>query len=87
MLNYWAGREWQSPIGSPLFNNYNPYDVYEYRQVRHMAFARVFYTKKIKQDLFLDIRFEPFYDFEYKGLQYSYSVYLKLNINKTLGKI
>ncbi len=87
MLNYWAGREWQSPIGSQLFNNYNFYDVYEYRRVRHIAFARLFYTRKIYENLFLDMRFEPFYDFEYKGFQYSYSVYLKLNLSKTLGKI
>ncbi len=87
MFNYWAGREWQSPIGSQLFNNYNFYNVYEHRRVRHIAFVRLFYTKKIYHNLFLDLRLEPFYDFEYKGTQYSYSVYLKLNLDRTLGKI
>lgn len=87
MFNYWAGREWQSPIGSQLFNNYNFYDVYESRRVRHMAFARLFYTQKVYNNLVLDLRFEPFYDFEYKGIQYGYSVYLKLNLNRSLGKI
>lgn len=87
MFNYWAGREWQSPVGAQLFNNYNFYNVYEYRRVRHMAFSRLFFTQKIYNNLALDLRFEPFYDFEYKAFQYSYSVYLKLNLSRTLGKI
>ncbi|MDI1234520.1 MAG: hypothetical protein PSX81_09575 [bacterium] len=87
MFNYWAGREWQSPIGAQLFNNYNFYNVYEHRRVRHMAFTRLFFTQNIYPNLKLDLRFEPFYDFEYKALQYSYSVYLKLNISRNIGKI
>ena len=87
MFNYWAGREWQSPIGAQLFNNYNFYNPYEYRRVRHMAFSRLLFTQKVYNNLMLDLRFEPFYDFEYKAFQYSYSVYLKLNLNRNLGKI
>lgn len=87
MFNYWAGREWQTPIGTQIYNNFNFYDIYKYRQVRHMLMGRLLYFTKVKENLMLDLRLEPFYDFEYKFFQYSYSVYLRWNFTKALGKI
>ncbi len=87
MFNYWAGREWQSPVGTQIYNNYNYYNITEFRQQRHMLMSRLFYTQKLNEKFLLDLRFEPFYDFEYKQIQYSYSVYLKLKLDKVLGKI
>lgn len=87
MFNYWAGREWQSPVGTQIYNNYNVYTVSDFRQVRHMAMSRLLYAQNLNKMMQLDLRFEPFYDFEYGRFQYSYSVYLKLKLDKTLGKI
>jgi hypothetical protein len=87
MVNYWAGREYQSPIGTQIYNNYNFYNVEQFRQIRHMLMTRLMYTQKLNENVFFDFRFEPFYDFEYEQIQYSYSVYLRLNFNKFLGKI
>jgi hypothetical protein len=87
MLNYWAGREWQSPVGTQIYNNYNVYTVTDHRQVRHMLMSRIMYTQNLNKQVMLDLRLEPFYDFEYGRFQYSYSVYLKLKLEKLLGKI
>ncbi|MCC6819017.1 MAG: hypothetical protein IT245_09015 [Bacteroidia bacterium] len=87
MFNYWAGREWQSPVGTQIYNNYNYYSINEFRRVRHMLMSRLLFTQNINKMLMLDLRFEPFYDFEYKQIQYSYSVYLKLKLEKLIGKI
>lgn len=87
MFNYWAGREYQSPIGTQIYNNYNFYNVTEFRQVRHMLMNRLMYTQALRKGLFLDLRLEPFYDFEYGFFQYNYSFYLKLNLEKALGKV
>jgi hypothetical protein len=87
MFNYWAGREYQSPVGTQIYNNYNIYNNYEHRRVRHMLMGRFMYTQAIEKNMFLDFRLEPFYDYEYKRFQYSYSIYLKLNFDKFLGKI
>jgi len=87
MFNYWAGREYQSPVGTQIYNNYNSYNIYEYRRVRHMLMGRLMYTQAISKGVFLDARIEPFYDYEYGLFQYSYSIYLKLTLDKTLGKI
>ena len=87
MLNYWAGREWQSPVGTQIYNNYNVYTITDHRQVRHMLMSRIMFTQNLNKQAMLDLRFEPFYDFEYGRFQYSYSVYLKLNLENYLGKI
>ncbi len=87
MFNYWAGREWQSPVGTQIYNNYNLYSVSDHRQVRHMLMSRIMYTQNLNKKVMLDLRLEPFYDYEYGRVQYSYSVYLKLNLEKHLGKI
>lgn len=87
MFNYWAAREWQSPMGTHIYNNFNAFDIYKYRQIRHLLMGRILYYTKIKDNLQLDLRLEPFYDYEYKFFQYSYSVYLRWNFTKALGKI
>ena len=87
MFNYWAGREYQSPVGTQIYNNYNYYNVYEHRQYRHMIMSRFMYTQAIKKGMFLDFRLEPFYDKEYGRFQYSYSLYLKINLERNIGKI
>ena len=87
MFNYWAGREYQSPVGTQIYNNYNYYNVYEHRQYRHMIMSRFMYTQAIKKGMFFDFRLEPFYDKEYGRFQYSYSLYLKINLERNIGKI
>jgi hypothetical protein len=87
MFNYWAGREYQSPVGTQIYNNYNYYNVYEHRQYRHMIMSRLMYTQALKKGMFLDFRLEPFYDKEYGRFQYSYSLYLKINLERNIAKI
>ncbi len=87
MFNYWAGREYQSPVGTQIYNNYNFYNPGEYRRVRHMLMGRLMYTQAVYKGLFIDARLEPFYDYEYGMFQYSYSFYVKLNLETMLGKV
>jgi hypothetical protein len=87
MFNYWAGREWQSPVGTQIYNNYNVYTITDFRQIRHMLMSRLLYTHKLNNMMFLDLRLEPFYDFEYKKFQYSYSAYIKIKLDKIIAKI
>lgn len=87
MLNYWAGREYQSPVGTQIYNNYNFYNVYEFRRVRHMFMSRIMYTQALHRNLLLDLRLEPFYDQEYGRFQYSYSAYIRINLGTRLGKL
>lgn len=87
MFNYWAGREFQSPVGTQIYNNYNFYNVEQFRRVRHMLMSRLMYTQNLNSKTMLDLRLEPFYDFEYGRFQYSYSVYLRINFDTRLFKI
>lgn len=87
MFNYWQGREYQSPYATQIYNNYNYYDVYANRQVRNMLMSKLLFTQQLNRGTMIDLRFEPFYDFEYARFQYNYSVYLKLNLDQVLFKI
>lgn len=82
MVQHWNGFEYQSPIGTQIFNNFNFYEIEKYRQLRQMTMLRLMYFRKIKENLRLDLRLEPFYDHQYKFVQYSYSVYLRLNFDR-----
>lgn len=87
MFNYWQGREYQSPYATQIYNNYNYYDVYLSRQVRNLLMSKILFSQHLNKGTQIDLRFEPFYDFEYGRFQYNYSVYLKLKLDKVLGKI
>ncbi len=85
-VQYWHGREYQSPIGTQIFNNYNIYDVVKKRQLRDMLMLRMMYQKQIFKNMYLDLRLEPLYDFQYKFVQYSYSCYLKMNLDRRIAR-
>lgn len=87
MFNYWAGREYQSPVGSLIYNNYDFYDPYQSRRVRHMLMSRFMYTQAFNKNMFFDLRLEPFYDFEYARIQYSYSIYLRINLATNICRL
>lgn len=87
MLNHWLAEEWQSPVGTQIYNNYNFYNVYEFRRVRQMLMSRIMYTKAIHKNMLLDLRLEPFWDREYAQFQYSYSFYLRINLEKNLFRL
>ncbi len=87
MFNYWAGREFQSPVGSQLYNNFNPDNFEAFRQKQQIIMSRLMYTQNMYRGMKLDLRFEPFYTVQYKRFQYSYSIYLRINLSRKLGKI
>jgi hypothetical protein len=87
MINYWHGREYQSPVGTQIYNNYNIYDIYLNRQSRKMLMSRILFSQKLNKGTFIDLRLEPFYDFEYGRFQYNYSCYIKFIIEDKLFKL
>ena len=49
--------------------------------------SRVLFSQKLNKGTCIDLRLEPFYDFEYGKFQYNYSCYIKFIIEDKLFKL
>jgi len=76
-LGYWSGKEYLSSRGGYLFQSEaSIYGTPGFTQTkRNLAFFRFFYQHKVFDAVGVDIRFEPYYDFNTNYFAYSYSVY------------
>lgn len=83
---YWAGDGYLASHGGDLFQSRaSIYGSKGYTEDhRRLGFMRAYYQHKLTGDLYADIRFEPFYDFNNALLEYSYSAYLTYRKNLTL---
>jgi hypothetical protein len=90
MASYWNGMEYIAPNGSQIFGSTNPIEptLSTYKEPsRQLLFLRLFYEKKIYKGLNLEVRYEPFYEFNRKAVDFSYSIYLRYNLNVKLASI
>lgn len=83
---YWSGNQFLAIHGGDLYQSRaSVYGLAGYTEdKRRLGFLRAFYQHKLAGDLYADIRFEPFYDFNNALLEYSYSAYLTYRKNLTL---
>lgn len=90
MASYWNGIDYISPNGTQIFEAINPTDptLWYYREPsRQLLFVRLFYEKKLYKGLNLEVRYEPFYEFNRKAVDFSYSIYLRYNLDVKLAHI
>ena len=90
MASYWKASRYVAINGTPLYQSVNTVDLGQSMvrlPQRELLFLRVFYEKDIAKDLKLDVRFEPFYEFNRKVVDFSYSVYLRYNFNVKLADV
>ena len=90
MASYWNAGNYVATNGTPIYQSINSVD---FNQAlarvpkRELLFLRFFYEKNLAKDLNLDVRFEPFYEFNRNTVDFSYSVYLRYNLNVKLANI
>lgn len=90
MASYWNGEYYMAPNGTQIYGSLNPVEptVKSFREdSRQLLFFRVFYEKKLYQGLNLEVRYEPFYEFSRKTVDFSYSIYLRYNLDAKLAHI
>ena len=76
--SWWFAREFTSTLGSPVFTNVNLEYPYAYQHTRRIAMLRYVYSRPIAgNNLWLDVRIEPHYDFESAGVEFSHGLYLR----------
>lgn len=77
-LTWWYGREFVSPIGAGMFSNTRLADPYQNSNTRRLAMLRYVYSRPIVGNkIWMDLRLEPYYDFEKKKTEMSQGLYFR----------
>lgn len=77
LINYWEGTEWQSSVGGAIYQAVNPFDRRFPERKKQLIFAKVHFHQMIDKNLMIDIRFDPYFDFNRQVLEPSYSLNLR----------
>jgi hypothetical protein len=88
MASYWKASHYLATDGTSIYQSANTVDIGQSLArvpQRELLFLRFLYEKNLAKDLNLDVRFEPFYDFNREIVDFSYSVYLRYNFNLKLA--
>lgn len=81
-FTWWYSREFVSTLGAPMFSNIKMDEAYIFSDTRQLAMLRWNYTTHIiKNKLFLDARFEPYYDLTAKKFEFSHSFHVRWNLD------
>ncbi|MDH5397553.1 MAG: hypothetical protein OEX02_05370 [Cyclobacteriaceae bacterium] len=78
MVSYWAGNEFISLLGGPVYESVSSSYKKPYFSVpeRSLVFIRFFHDITLGDGIVLSSRFEPFYDFQRKRVEFSHGLYL-----------
>ena len=76
MASYWHANEFIAFQGGKIYQSVSSTDPGRVQPTPHLAILRFLYNYKIGENLFLTLRYEPFYDLSYKSFQYSYGFYV-----------
>jgi hypothetical protein len=90
MASYWQGNKYLNPNGTYIYQSANTVDAGQaLKRVpnRNLFFMRLFFEKQIIKNLNFEARLEPLYDFSRDMVDFSYSVYLRYNLNVKLTTI
>lgn len=87
MLSYFYGNKFNAFNGTAIYQSFSNDNGLQVVQNRQLLFFRLFYEKEIDKNLMLSARAEPFYDFNFKQIEYAYSLYLFYRLNTAIGKI
>lgn len=82
VFTWWYSREFVSTLGAPMFSNINFDEVYLFSNTRQLAMLRWNYTTHIiRNKMFLDARFEPYYDITAKKIEFSHGFHVRWNLD------
>lgn len=87
MLSYFNGNHFNAFNGTAIYQSYSNDNGALVATNRQLLFVRLFYQQEIDKQLSISARLEPFYDFNFKQVEYAYSLYLFYRLNTTIGKI
>lgn len=86
MASYWQGREFMSFQGGKTYQAVSYFDPTRIQPSPQLMILRFLYDYKITDNLYLTLRYEPYYDMAFKSFQYSYGLYVNYRDRYFLAK-
>ncbi len=76
MASYWKGNEFQAFDGGKIYQAVSYFDPTRIQPSPQLMIFRVLYDYKVAPNLYLTLRYEPYFDLAFHTFQYSYAVYV-----------
>ncbi len=76
MASYWQGSEFMSLQGGKIYQAVSYYDPTRIQPSPQLMIFRFLYDYKIAENLYLTLRYEPYFDLSFNTFQYSYGLYI-----------
>ncbi len=86
MASYWQGREFMSIQGGKIYQAVSYFDPTRIQPAPQLMILRFLYDYKIADNLYITLRYEPYYDLSFKSFQYSYGLYVNYRDRYFLAK-
>lgn len=87
LAGYWSGKQFIAPLGNPLYETYSRTNLFIEEPVRQLLMAKISYHHNVYNNIFLDVRFEPYYDILNKHFEYFYGLVIVFKEDFFLKKI
>ena len=87
MASYWKGNEFMSFEGGKIYPAVSYYDPTRIQPSPQLMIFRFLYDYKIADNLYLTLRYEPYFDMSFKTFQYSYGLYINYRDRYFLTKL
>jgi hypothetical protein len=84
---YWRGDQFIGPRGNPLHTSASEKIAGYGERERELFFLSFIYNRQLFDNLWLDLRMEPYYDLNNQFMEYSYSVFLRFKKDFLLKKL
>lgn len=76
MASYWQANEFQSFMGGKIYPAVSYFDPTRIQPTPNLMILRFLYDYKVADNLYLTLRYEPYFDLSFKTFQYSYGLYV-----------
>ena len=86
MASYWQGREFMSFQGGKTYQAVSYFDPRRIQPSTQLMILRFMYDYKVTDNLYLTLRYEPYYDIAFQSFQYSYALYINYRDRYFLAK-
>jgi hypothetical protein len=84
---YWKGNGFHGPRGGALYSSVSEKIPGYGEKIRELIFFSLIYDKQLFNNVFLDLRLDPYYDVRNKKTEYAYSVFLRFKKDFLLKRI
>ncbi|MBD0331323.1 MAG: hypothetical protein ICV66_01580 [Chitinophagaceae bacterium] len=86
-LRHWWGDKFFGPRGTPLYSSISEQSRNFGEEKRHLLFLNLIYDRQLFKNIFIHLRFEPYYDFRNEMVEYAYSVFLRFRKDFLIAKL